>query len=407
MSERPKIAFFFRYSPADHTELSPAVPALIQRLAQSAEVHYFGMGSRKPVPALILQHAIVHLCPFKVDRSSSRDKFVKTLLWYLWLPWIGLRCRFSRMDVVYFNDYLPLGAWFVRLFYGRNYAYWVADFLHHVYAEKAPWFKPVATLIDRLDFAAWRGTPLIFTHARATIAFLEKQGIPASRIIPVHDPCDTTLYRPVSRADARHRWDYREDDFVLVHHGILHPNKGIDRVINTLAPLISQDTHLHFLIVGSGPELSGLKALTARLGLTRQIRFTGWLESLEEVNLALNAGNVGLVMRTGGIHDDFHTTSALVHNMAAGLAILSVGRGGMAEVVTDGQNGFLFDPDNMTEFTTKLLRLRHEPELRRTFGTRARELACALFSIESVVARISAPLLELARNKRPPPPTPA
>ena len=332
MSSRPKIAFFFRYSPADHTELSPAVPALVQRLAENADVHYFGMGSHKPVPAAIREHATLHLCPFKVNRASSRDKLGKALLWYLWLPWIGLRCRFMGVDVVYFNDYLPLGAWFVRLFYGPNYVYWVADFLHHAYAEKARWFRPVAALIDALDFAAWRRTPLIFTHARATIAFLEQHGIPRSRVIPVHDPCDTDLYKPVPRVDARTRWNYHADDFVLVHHGILHPNKGIDRVISALAPLMKSDPRLHFLVVGAGPEWSNLKALVERLRLHEQVRFTGWLESLRDVNLALNAGDVGLVMRTGGAHDDFHTTSALVHNMAAGLAVLSARRGGMAEV---------------------------------------------------------------------------
>jgi len=298
---------------------------------------------------------------------------------------------------VYFNDYLPLGAWFVRVFYGPNYAYWVADFLHHAYAEKAGWFKPLAQLIDTLDFAAWRKTPLIFTHARATIAFLGRHGIPASRIIPVHDPCDTNLYKPVSHPEARGKWNYADDDFVLVHHGILHPNKGIDRIIDALAPLMKTDNRLHFLVVGAGPELSNLKSQVDRLRLTQQVQFTGWLESLEDVNLALNAGDVGLVMRTGGAHDDFHTTSALVHSMAAGLAVLSARRGGMAEVITDDENGFLFDPDNMEEFTGKLLVLQASPDLRRRFGAVAREQACDLFSISRVVDRISEPLLKLVQ----------
>jgi len=396
---KPGIAFFFRYSPADHTELSPAVPELIKRLSESASVHYFGMNTAKPIPPLIQRHATLHLCPFRVNRASSRDKFIKAILWYLWMPWIGLRCRFTGIDVVYFNDYLPLGAWLVRLFYGRNYAYWVGDFLHHVYAEKTPWIKPLARLIDRLDVAAWRKTPLIFTHAHATVVFLENHGIPASRMITVHDPCDTHLYRPVPKSEARQRWKYADNDFVLVHHGILHPNKGIDRIITALAPLMKADPLVHFLIVGSGPEMSPLKTQVEQLGLTEQVQFTGWLESLEDVNLALNAGDVGLVMRTGGTYDDFHTTSALVHSMAAGLAVLSARRGGMAEVIIDGENGFLFDPDNMDEFRERLLKLRSSPELRRRFGKAARDLACELFSITRVVDRISEPLLKLARHE--------
>lgn len=400
MSRKAKIAFFFRYSPADHTELSPAVPALIQRLADHAEVHYFGMNSRKPVPETIRAHAILHLCPFKVNRASSIDKILKALIWYLCLPWICIRCRMTGIDLVYFNDYLPLGAWIVRLCYGPNYAYWVADFLHQAYAEKSPCLRPLANFIDRLDFAAWRRTPLIFTHARATIPFLGSKGISAANIIPVHDPCDTNLYKPVSRRAAREQWGYKETDVVLVHHGILHPNKGIDRVIAAMAPLMKQDPSLHFLIVGAGPELATLRSLVSRLVLEQQIRFTGWLASVEEVNQALNAGDIGLVMRTGKIHDDFHTTSALVHNMAAGLAVLSVRRGEMAEIITDGVNGFLFDADNVQEFVAKLLELRDQPELRHQFGQRARTLACELFSIDRVVDKISGPLIRLAQTNQ-------
>ena len=102
-------------------------------------------------------------------------------------------------------------------------------------------------------------------------------------------------------------------------------------------------------------------------------------------------------MRSGGTYDDFHTTSALVHTMAAGVAVLSARRGGMAEVITDGENGFLFDPDNMSEFRDKLLKLKASPDLRRRFGAIAREQARDLFSISRVVDRISEPLLKLVR----------
>lgn len=395
---RLKIAFFFRYSPADHTELSPAVPALVKRLAQQAEVHYFGMNSRKPTPPDILTHARLHLIPINVDRSSSSDKLFKMLLWYLCLPWLALRCRWQRFDAVYFNDYLPLGAWIIRIFYGPKFAYWVADFLHQAYAEKVQWLKPVANLIDQIDFAAWRRVPLIFTHAKATIPFLARQGIAIDRIVPIHDPCDTEQYKPADRITARQRWNYRRNDFVLVHHGILHPNKGLDRIIRAMAPVMKQDPSIHLLIVGSGPQLMTLKEMAVQFGVEPQVRFTGWLESLSDVNLALNAGDVGLVMRTGGAYDDFHTTSALVHNMAAGLAVLSARRGGMAEVLTDGINGFMFNPDDMDEFMQRLMELKANPTQRDRFGRAARQLACELFSIDSVVERISVPLLRLARG---------
>jgi glycosyltransferase involved in cell wall biosynthesis len=395
MSKRPRIAFWFRYGAAEHAELYHALPRLIEALSADAEVHYFGFEGRRPVPESITRNAVVHRLPFKVDRTNQRDKIAKTLLWLLCMPWVGLKCRWLGVDAVYIDETVPLTASLARLFFGRRVAITVADFFTDIYLAGSAPARMLARIIRFIDMAAWRRLPLIITRAKHTQAFLADHGVDPLRVRPIYDPVDTHLYHPADRAAARARFGYRDDEVVLVHHGILHPNKGDERIIRALAAARERLPQIRYLLVGNGPEFDRLQALVLELGMQDVVRMTGWLPRPEDVNIALNAGDIGLVMRVGHASDDFHMTGALVHNMAAGLPILAARLGGVSEVVTDGVQGYVFPPDDMNTFIDRLAALADDPRLRLRMGDAAFKQAGRCFDLDSVVTQTASALATL------------
>lgn len=402
MSEpRPRIAFAFRYGPAEHAELFHALPALLERLSEEADVHYFGLRSARP-PAIVLPMSVrYHHLPLRVNRRSGRDKVFKTLLWTALTPWIARRCRRLGVDALYFDETIPLTAGLALRHFGPRVAMTIADIFVDVYAERSRLVRRLRPRLMAADERAWKRLPLIFTRARAACDWLVSRGVPRERVRTVYDPCDFGLYHPGDRAAARRKWGYAESNIVLVHHGILHPNKANDWVIAALAPLMARRRELRFLLVGDGPEMPRLRRLVAELGLGDRVRLTGWLPRPEDVCEALNAADIGLVMRRGERSDDFHLTGALVHNMACGLPILAARLGGVSEVVREGVNGWLFAPTDAEEFRAKLEIALAQPELRTQFGRQAHNDARTLFSIERVVAETAEPLLALARAAAP------
>ena len=66
--------------------------------------------------------------------------------------------------------------------------------------------------------------------------------------------------------------------------------------------------------------------------------------------------------------------------MACGLVVVCHKRGGYAEWIEDGQNGFLFDTQQ--EALETLLKLKEDPALREKVGREARRTAEELFSRE-------------------------
>ncbi|MDD5482822.1 MAG: glycosyltransferase [Kiritimatiellae bacterium] len=393
----PQIAFWFRYGPAEHAELFHCLPGIIEALARDCTVHYYGLKSSKPVPEQIRKNARLHILPVAVDRANTTDKIIKTVFWLLFMPLIALHCRLKKIDAVYIDETLPLSAVLAKIFFGPNVAVTITDFFLDIYAMKRPYLRPFCRAVNRLDMAAWRKLPLIFTRAKTTRNFLAGSGVPPEIIRPVYDPCDTALYHPADKTECRRKFGFAADEIILVHHGILHPNKGNDRIIGVLPDLLEKCPRLRFLLVGDGPEMPRLRRMVREKMLEKIVVFTGWLPKPEDVNCALNAGDIGLAMRTGLATDHFAMTGTLIHNMACALPVLAAKLRSIEEVIRDGENGFLFEPENMPEFKKKFLTLANNPDLRRDFGKKAADVVRQLFDMRAVTRQTVEPLLQLCK----------
>jgi len=392
--KKPRLAILFRYGAGEHVHFLPALPELAAELSADFEVHHFGFRTAEPIPPLLREHAVLHEVPIRVRRSCDVDKRWKALLWSLFLPFLGLYLQLRRFRIVFVDETLPLSAAALRLAYRRKLAFTIHDFFLEVYFPPDSSMGKFGKRVQATDLRSWRGLERIFTRVEAARAFLEEKGVPAERIRVVHDPCDLHLFAPGDRAAARLRWGFNGDDVVLVHHGVMHPNKGNDRVIRALGRLKDRLPRLKFLLIGEGPEYERLEDLVLELGLRDQVRLTGWLASMREVAEALNAADIGLVMRVGQTSDHFHVTSTLVHNLATGLPVLAARLDGIQEIMREGREGYLFDPVCGGEFDQKLIRLADDPALRARMAAAARKTAETRFDRHRIAAEMAKGLRE-------------
>ena len=112
---------------------------------------------------------------------------------------------------------------------------------------------------------------------------------------------------------------------------------------------------------------------------------------------ALASADIGLVMRIGQPTDHFHVTGALIHCMMCALPVLACRLDGIREIVTEGREGLLFDPDSADEFLHQLARLQGDPAGRRSMGQRGRERALAEFNPDAIACQTADTLVRFAR----------
>jgi glycosyltransferase involved in cell wall biosynthesis len=404
MSPQPqtktKIAFIHRYGLEGWICCGGhAVPGIIERLSKDAEIHFYGPKTTENPDPELRARLVMHELPYTWDRANPRDKFTKTLLWYLRLPGIGLRCRRNGTRLIWNDETVPFTALILQLFFGKQIAITVMDFFARIYTDKKRWLYWLRDLVEWIDFRSWKKVPLIFTKVLYTQEFLAGHGVSKTAMHLYRNPVDHTKFHPVDdaiRQATRAKYGFGEKDIVLTHHGILHPNKGNDWILHRIAELKNDLPNLKFMLIGNGPEMEHLSGLAAEQGISDQIVFTGWLPTEQDLNHALASADIGLVMRIGQSTDHFHMTDTLAHEMACGKALLAVNLHGITEVIADGKNGYSFPADDPTVFNQKLSKLYASPAERQLLGNAILQTSTEICDVASSALSVTHKLNQLA-----------
>jgi glycosyltransferase involved in cell wall biosynthesis len=83
--------------------------------------------------------------------------------------------------------------------------------------------------------------------------------------------------------------------------------------------------------------------------------------------------------------------------MATGLPVVATRVGDVADLVIEGQTGFLVEQGNVDALARAIAAVASDPPLRRRFGANARRIALERMSSEAMVARYGALYEEVAR----------
>lgn len=82
----------------------------------------------------------------------------------------------------------------------------------------------------------------------------------------------------------------------LVFMGHLKENSGVDLVLRSLPSLVERFPNVSLTVAGTGPAEGELKKLADDLGLNERVRFTGFIESHEELEKIICSCAVGLAL---------------------------------------------------------------------------------------------------------------
>ncbi len=157
---------------------------------------------------------------------------------------------------------------------------------------------------------------------------------------------DTELFRPSLRSDAmraRLHGNYDDTGNLLLYIGRLSAEKQIERIRPVLAAL----PQTRLALVGDGPYRQQLERLFEGTATT----FVGYLAG-EDLASAYASGDAFLFpssTETLGL--------VLLEAMAAGCPVVGANRGGIPDIVSDGKNGCLYDPNDPPSLISALRRL--------------------------------------------------
>ncbi len=165
--------------------------------------------------------------------------------------------------------------------------------------------------------------------------------------------------------------------------GNLIPIKGHATLIRAFAGVSSDYPQLHLDIIGTGPELESLKQLADQLNVGVRARFLGRRSRREVARAMQDCAIFALASRYEGLG------CVYLEAMSCGKPAIGCRGQGIAEVIQQGQNGFLVGPDNEQELTLVLKMLLEDPTLRERVSVGARDTIVDRFTISHQAQRLA------------------
>ena len=197
-------------------------------------------------------------------------------------------------------------------------------------------------LLWELLKAAHNQALLNLCTSTAMVEELESKGI--KRTALWQRGVDTESFRPEFRNQKMRRkllGKYPDKNSLLIYVGRLSAEKQIERI----KPVLEEIPDACLALVGDGPYRNQLEKIFENT----QTNFIGYLSG-EELASAYASGDIFLFpssTETLGL--------VLLEAMAAGCPVIGANKGGIPDIINDGVNGCLYDPDGVDEGKSSLI----------------------------------------------------
>lgn len=186
----------------------------------------------------------------------------------------------------------------------------------------------------------------------------------------------------------------------IIAVGRLHKKKGFQYLLRAFKDIKGHYPSTRLFIIGEGKERKKLKRLISKLKLTKHVQLKGLLAH-SHLSKWLNQADIFcLPSVTTSEGNQEGIPNAIKEAMATGLPIVSTYHGGIPELVTDGQEGYLVPEKNVAKLAEKIMELINDPELRYEMGERGREKVENNFDSVKQVQRLEVIYSNLLRKGR-------
>jgi 1,2-diacylglycerol 3-alpha-glucosyltransferase len=225
------------------------------------------------------------------------------------------------------------------------------------------------------EFVKRLGLHLLFDWAvaggKAHVFYLKQLGFPEERVAGFYDVVDNELFRGGTFA-LRTQEEQCLECCTFLYVGRLAPEKNVAMLLESWISYRAHGGTWSLALVGDGPESADLKARAGGCVYAQEVSFPGLKSSHELLPFYASAGCFVL--------PSTREPWGLVVNeaMASSLPVLVSDRCGCAsELVEQGRNGYLFDPEDCSGLTALLHQIEDlTPEEHGRMSRASGEIIC-------------------------------
>lgn len=191
----------------------------------------------------------------------------------------------------------------------------------------------------------------------------------------IHNFIDTSIYKPTETCICKKKIAPRGEK-LLVHTSNFRQVKRVSDTIRILEK-VKKEVPCKLLLIGDGPDRSECERLSRELGLYDDVKFLGKQEGLVDI---LTSADIFLMPS----QSESFGLSAL-EAMACGLPVVSTSVGGLPELVSHNESGYIAEIGDIDRMAKYVVQLLTNPKKYEIFSEAARTRAVEKFEINKIV----------------------
>jgi len=227
---------------------------------------------------------------------------------------------------------------------------------------------------------------VISVSEEARAYHLQISGATPGQVSTIYNGIDLSgflsLDREVEHGNVRADLGIPSDASLLTTVAVLRPPKGIQYVIRALPAILASNPNTYYLVVGDGSHRDALVEEVKKIGVGDRVVFAGMRRDVPRLLLASDVFVLPTLTEA--------LPTVLAEAMAAKLPTIASRVGGVPEMMTDGQNGCLVEPEDVEGLARACIDLLANPEKRAAMGAEGWKIVNQKFNIEKQVDQLEA-----------------
>jgi predicted glycosyltransferase/glycosyltransferase involved in cell wall biosynthesis len=228
------------------------------------------------------------------------------------------------------------------------------------------WTSPDWELSEKLNSAEWT-----VTCTEGGAKHLKGLASSENKVQLVYHGLNLTKFTLSKEKPSTRDGKNESEPIQLVTVGRAVEKKGLDTLLDALAKLPA-DLSWRWIHIGGGPLLGELKAQGKTLGIEEKLNFLGSQSQQKVLETYRESDIFVLPCRIAADGDRDGLPNVIVEAQSQKLACISTPISGIPELINDGENGLLVEPNQPELLAKAIEKLARDPKLRASFGENGR-----------------------------------
>jgi len=168
--------------------------------------------------------------------------------------------------------------------------------------------------------------------------------------------------------------------------------KGQEVLLKAIPLVTEKKKNLRFRFVGDGTERANLEKMASALNINWCVEFAGVVQDIQSI-LAIS----DLLVHTSTRPEPFGRV--IIEAMSMQIPVIATNIGGPIEIISDGRDGILIEPNQPEQLAKTILMLLDDPERRQKIGKAARKTIEEFYDSKIVAEQVEMIYKKMLREK--------